>query len=134
MEITEKSAQSYLDQLSDPRKTDILKLVDLFSDITALQPQMWGSIIGFGNLRYEYKSGHSGNMPLIGLANRKQAITLYLSFTIRDCPELKNLGKFTTGKSCLYIKKLADINLNVLEAITHKAIAEALTYDFIQPA
>ena len=83
---------------------------------------MWGSIIGFGKLHYTYKTGRQGDMPQFGIANRKQAITLYMSYHIEQYEALNRLGKYRTGKGCLYIKKLEDVDLNVLYELIVKAI------------
>lgn len=131
MEITHNMIDDFINQIAEPRKKDILTLIELCEKLTHKKPKLWGTIIGFGNLHYTYKTGREGNMPLLGLANRKQAITLYLSYTLDRYQELEHLGKFTIGKSCLYIKKLSDINLDVLETIMRKAIEETLLYDFI---
>lgn len=131
MELTTNTLQEYLDAIKEPRKTDILLILNLFKRLTNMEPHMWGTIIGFGNLHYKYESGREGNMPLIAFSNRKQAITLYLSYTISDYPELEKLGKHKTSKSCLYINKLDDINIDILEEIVKKAIIEARSLDFI---
>ena len=77
---------------------------------------MWGpSIIGFGSYHYKYESGREGDMPIIGFSPRKEALTLYLSSTFDRRDELlQQLGKHKTGKGCLYIRKLADVNLDTL--------------------
>lgn len=131
MEITDTNIKGYISDLEEPRKSDILYLIDLFQDLSNKQAKLWGSIVGFGNLHYKYKTGREGNMPLIGLANRKVAITLYLSYSISEYPELARLGKYKVSKSCLYIKKLSDINLDVLKEIIIKAVNEELDYDTI---
>lgn len=85
-------------------------------EISSEQPVMWGpSIIGFGSVHYRYKSGREGDMPLLGFSPRKSAITVYFSEGFSEyTTELANLGKYTTSVSCLYIKKLTDIDLSVL--------------------
>lgn len=131
MKITEASIDQWIEQIDEPRKDDIITLIDIISTLTHKKPKLWGSIVGFGNLHYRYPSGHEGDMPLVGLANRKQAITLYLSYQIDQYEELQALGKHTHGKGCLYIKKLSDVNLDVLKELIKHAIKDILSYDFI---
>ena len=103
----------------------------MMSKVTQRTPEMWGSIIGFGSVHYTYASGLSGDMPILGLANRKQAITLYLSNDISKFEVLSKLGKFTTGKSCLYIKKLSDIHLDILMELMIEAYHDVMNYPHI---
>lgn len=89
---------------------------------------MWGSsIIGFGSYHYKYASGHEGDAPLVGFSPRKAKISLYLSpdFTDRE-RLLPELGKFTTGKSCVYINKLDDIDVDVLKDLIRRSIESTL--------
>lgn len=131
MEITSNNIDQYVDNLDKNRKDDIVYLIKLFEELSNYKPQLWGSIVGFGNLHYKYASKREGNMPLIGLANRKAAITLYLSYTISEYEDLEKLGKYKVSKSCLYIKKLSDIDINVLKKIIVKSMEETLSYDMI---
>lgn len=131
MEITSNNIDQYVDNLDKNRKDDIVYLINLFEELSNYKPQLWGSIVGFGNLHYKYASKREGNMPLIGLANRKAAITLYLSYTISEYEDLEKLGKYKVSKSCLYIKKLSDIDINVLKKIIIKSMEETLSYDMI---
>jgi hypothetical protein len=109
------------------KKEDSLALLQLFSDITNEQPKMWGSsIIGFGS--YHYKSDRSsqeGNWPLTGFSPRKQSLTLYFMLGFDNYAELLgNLGKYKTSKSCLYINKLADIDMRILEKLVKKSFED----------
>jgi hypothetical protein len=131
LDITNTSIQSYMDQLPKDRYDAITWLINEMKIITAREPKLWGTIIGFGKLYYKYKTGNDGYMPILGLSSRKQAITLYLTFNIEQYEELNTLGKCTYGKGCLYIKKLSDIDLNVLRTLMQKAYVEALSYDFV---
>lgn len=131
MEITNLNINSFIERLDEQRKADIIKLVDLMNKVTNKEPKLWGSIIGFGRLKYVYKSGHSGEMPVVGLASRKQAITLYLSYDINKFINLNKLGKYKTGKGCLYIKKLDDIDINVMRTLIVEAIKDTKNLDFI---
>lgn len=83
--------------------------MQLFKDVSKLKPIMWGTIVGFGNLHYVYKSKREGNMPIIGFANRIQALTLYLSETISDYSLLEQLGKYKTSKACLYCNGIVNL-------------------------
>lgn len=131
MEITNPSIHDFVNLIEEPRKSDILTLIELGKKLTLKEPKLWGTIIGFGNLHYTYKTGHEGDMPLFGLANRKQAITLYISYTLDKYPQLKDLGQYKMGKSCLYIKKLSDINLDTLESLIKDAIKDTMEISFI---
>lgn len=131
MEITSLDVTSFIDEISEPRKTEMTTLINMCQRLTRKIPKLWGTIIGFGSLHYKYKTGHEGDMPIIGLANRKNAITLYLSYDLAQYPELATLGKHTIGKACLYIKRLSDIDLSVLEVLIKKGIQESINYDFV---
>ena len=121
---TKVSVSTFLDQLTDQtRRADARKLVRLMQDATGEKPKMWGpSIIGFGSCHFEYDSGREGDMPLIGFSPRKAATVLYLA-TGESNTLLAKLGKYTSGKSCLYIKKLTDVDQAVLEALVGKSVA-----------
>ncbi len=132
LDVTNQSIESYLDQLSDQRRSDILWLVESMEKIAKRKPKLWGSIIGFGRLYYRYPTGNDGYMPVIALSSRKQAITLYLSFDLEKEPLLKTLGNYTIGKSCLYIKRLDDIDRKVLLAVIQQSYRKTLQYDFVK--
>ena len=132
MMITNQEIKSFIDELSEPRKSEILKLCDIMQKVTKKEPKLWGTILGFGSLHYKYPTGREGDMPIIGLASRKNAITLYLSYDIEKYEELKKLGKYTHGKGCLYIKKLTDVNLNILENLISHAAHDVLNLSFMK--
>jgi hypothetical protein len=92
---------------------------------TGDKPEMWGpSIIGFGTYHYTYESGREGDMPIIGFSPRKPAFVLYNAMSGPDAEKLlAKLGKHTTGKGCLYIKKLADVDQEVLKELVVKSVA-----------
>jgi hypothetical protein len=121
MEVTSKDMKAFLKTVEDKRKDDVLKLIEIGKKITKKEPELWGTMVGFGKVHYKYKTGHEGDMFLFGFANRKQALTLYMSYDINQFEELKDLGKHKTGKGCLYINKLSDVNLEVLEKLIIKA-------------
>lgn len=131
MKPSNNTVETFLDTVEDKRLEDIKTLLALGEKITGKKPKMWGNIVGFGSLHYVYKTGRQGDMPAFGFANRKQALTLYVSYTLEDFKELKDLGKHSIGKSCLYIKKLADVDMDVLETIIRKGLKEIDDYDFI---
>jgi len=132
MNITNLEMQTYLEAISEPRKSEIMTLCDMMEKVTQKKPKLWGSIIGFGSLHYTYKTGHEGDMPILGLANRKQAITLYMSYNIEQYNELIDLGKVTHGKGCLYIKKLSDVNLSVLESLMKQCVKDLMQSPLIK--
>ena len=123
---TKVSVASFIAALTDEtRRADAKALVKLMQAAAGEKPQMWGpSIIGFGSVHYRYDSGREGDMPLIGFSPRKGANVLY---GVAGCSGAKamlaKLGKHTTGKGCLYIKRLADVDLGVLESMVTQAVA-----------
>lgn len=125
-QFTADNVYAYIDDLdNDQKKKDSLALIELMEEATGEPAKMFGpSIIGFGQYHYKYATGHQGDAPLLGFSPRKAAISLYV-FT--GCEEHKHLlegfGKFKMGKACIYIKKLDDINLDVLKNIMQESIA-----------
>lgn len=110
---------------SEQKRNDSRELVRLMEEVSGFQARMWGpSIIGFGTYHYKYASGHEGDAPLLGFSPRKAAISLYVS-TGESGQEhlLKDLGKFTMGKACIYVKKLADINKDFLVELMKSTMA-----------
>ena len=123
---TKLSVAAFIDALTDQTKrADAKALAKLMQSVTGEKPQMWGpSIIGFGSHHYKYDSGREGDMPLAGFSPRKAATVLYIGAGFSDAEALlAKLGKHTTGKGCLYIKKLADVDQNVLETLVVKSVA-----------
>jgi hypothetical protein len=117
---------AFIDTLPDPaRRADAKALVELMQTAAGEKPKMWGpSIIGFGSYHYKYESGREGDMPVIGFSPRKAANVLYGLHGSSDSKALlAKLGKYTTGKGCLYIKKLADVDQLVLGAMAVKSVA-----------
>ncbi|MBL4735982.1 MAG: DUF1801 domain-containing protein [Flavobacteriales bacterium] len=108
---------------TDTKREDALTVLGLMTNITNMEPKMWGaSIIGFGSYHYKYDSGHEGDAPLLGFSPRKANLVLYVLTNFKGQGEmLKKLGKHKTGKVCLYINKLADIDLSILEDIVQNA-------------
>ena len=123
---TRESVEEFIERFADSeqKKKDSFELIKLMKKVTGEEPKMWGpSIVGFGSYHYKYDSGHEGDAPLCGFSPRKSAISLYV-FTGLDSHEdlLENLGKFKTGKACIYVKKLADIDLKAVEKIIKETI------------
>ena len=106
------------------KKEDSLKLIELMKTWSGFEPKMWGpSIIGFGSYHYKYASGHEGDSLLIGFSPRKKAFSLYVYTPSQENTDLlTNLGKFKMGKACIYINKLIDIDLAVLQELCKATI------------
>ena len=123
---TPASVNAFLDTLDDDAKREDSKTVAaLMADITGAPAVMWGtSIVGFGQYHYRYASGREGDFFETGFAPRKRALTLYVmdGFSEYDAL-LSKLGKFTTGKSCLYVKRLADVDQAVLRKLVERSVA-----------
>jgi Domain of unknown function (DU1801) len=110
---------------SADKREDAAAIVRMMQDATGEKPRMWGpSIIGFGEYHYVYESGHGGDAPIVSFSPRKSAIVLYIMPGFSDFEALlSRLGKHTTGKACIYIKKLADIDQAVLKELVIKSVA-----------
>lgn len=124
---TRASVGKYLDAIGDDqRRDDCRSLVDLMRRVTMEPPTMWGtSIVGFGGYHYKYPSGHEGDSCLVGFASRKGDISIYLTAGIEGQQSLlAKLGKHKVGKVCLYVKRLADIDLEILESLVKRSVAE----------
>lgn len=124
---TDASVAAFVKKVPDAQKrADCAAVIELMRAATKTEPKMWGSsIIGFGSYHYKYDSGREGDMPLIGLSPRKQNLVLYIVPGFAEYrKELKKLGSHSTGKSCLYIKRLADIDVPTLKTIVTKSIAK----------
>jgi hypothetical protein len=122
---TQLSVTAFIDTITDEaRRADAKALLKLMQRATGEKPRMWGpSIIGFGTHHFKYESGREGDTPLTGFSPRKAATVLYGATGSSDSEALlAKLGKHTTGKGCLYIKKLADVDSKVLESLVVKAV------------
>jgi Domain of unknown function (DU1801) len=123
---TKLSVGAFIDAITDPvKRADAKALVELMQNSAGEKPKMWGpSIIGFGSYHYKYESGREGDMPIIAFSPRKAATVFYGMTSFPGAAALlAKLGKHTTGKGCLYIKKLADVDQHVLEALMAKSLA-----------
>ncbi len=125
--VTEASVESYLSGIQDEgRRKDCETLARLMARATKQQPKMWGtSIVGFGSYHYKYDSGREGDSCLTGFSSRKGDISVYIVAGFPGREELlARLGKHKVSKGCLYIRKLADVDLEVLERLVVGAAAE----------
>ncbi|MCB0201914.1 MAG: DUF1801 domain-containing protein [Caldilineae bacterium] len=123
--MNDASVDAFLNTVVDERKRqDCFTLVDLMTEATGAQPRMWGdSIVGFGEYHYKYASGREGNWFLAGFAPRKQNLTLYIMSGFDQYDELLGkLGKHSTGKSCLYIKRLDDVDMATLRELVVESV------------
>lgn len=108
--------------IDDQKRKDCFEIAKMMEKATKQKPKMWGpSIVGFGEYHYKYASGHEGDMAIIGFSPRKQNITLYLMENIGNHPSIQKLGKCKTSKACLYIKKLADVDKNILQELINES-------------
>lgn len=123
---TDKNVLEFLEDIAKERKKeDSYKLLALFEEVTQVEPKMWGpSIIGFDSYHYKYASGHEGVAPRLGFApGKSNHLSLYVLMEENDTQKeiLSKLGKHRVGKACLYINKLADIDMDVLKELTEYA-------------
>jgi hypothetical protein len=121
----DQSVDRFLEGLADPQqRQDSLEIIAMMREVTSFEPKMWGtSIIGFGNYHYRYASGREGDMPIIGFSPRKQNMTLYLTEGFEESGALlERLGKHKTGKSCLYIKRLSDVDRATLRELVERSV------------
>jgi len=123
---TPQKVSEFIDGIEDRRKRDDCReLLKLMREVTGNRAKMWGpGIVGFGSYHYKYESGREGDFFLTGFSPRKQALTIYLISGFEPHPELmKKLGKFKTGKSCLYVKCLDNIDRGVLAQLVTDSVA-----------
>ena len=119
-QVTAVSPKDFLTGVEpERRRAEGLELLEFFERVTGLQPKMWGpSMVGFGRYHYRYESGREGDAMITGFSPRKSALTLYIMPGYRDLSEkLARLGKHKIGRSCLYINRLSDVDMAVLEEI-----------------
>lgn len=125
----EQSVEGFLNKVENEKKReDSFTVLELMKEVTGLEPKMWGdAIVGFGQCHYKYASGREGDMPLVGFSPRKQNLTLYvLSGAEGEDALLQKLGKHTIGKSCLYLKKLADVDQGTLRELIRQCVEHSL--------
>ena len=121
--LSTESVEAFLNTVEHEKKRqDCFKILEIMKSITKAAPKMWGkSIIGFGSYHYKYESGREGDWFLTGFSPRKQNLTIYLMTGFND-PLMEDLGKYKTGKSCLYIKQLEDIDTVLLKQLIINSI------------
>ena len=131
--VTTKNPYEFIDEWVDneQKRKDSHALIAMMKKITGHEPKMWGpTMIGFGDWHYVSPSGREGDWFSMGFSPRKAAISLYITMDASAYPEItKNLGKFTVGKGCIYVKRLSDINLDTLETLITVSY-EALKKDY----
>ena len=123
--VNNASVKKFLESVKDEQKrTDSFKVLAMMKKITKEKPKMWGpSIVGFGKYHYKYASGHEGDMCITGFSPRKNALTIYiLPGLLKYDLLMKRLGRHKTGVSCLYIKKLEDVDLKVLKELISESV------------
>ncbi|HEU4835296.1 MAG TPA: DUF1801 domain-containing protein [Pyrinomonadaceae bacterium] len=128
---TNQSVKDFLNKISDEeRRADCFQVAKIMEEITGEKPKMWGpSIVGFGTYRYKYASGHEGDWPVAAFSPRKKDLTVYLMMGFAKRGELmEKLGKHSTGKSCLYIKRLSDIHVPTLKKLIKMSIKDLQEY------
>ncbi|MFC3562130.1 DUF1801 domain-containing protein [Pedobacter jamesrossensis] len=123
----ESSVTSFLNTVTDEEKrNDSFELIKIFEEASSFKAKMWGNaIVGFGSYHYKYESGREGDAPLAGFSPRKDSFALYISLQIKDREELlAEFGKHKTGKSCVYIKKLSDVDVHILKKMIINSIKQ----------
>ncbi len=121
---TDQSVAAFLDAIPDAgRRQDALAIRDMMREVTGAEPRMWGgSIVGFGDYHYKYASGREGDWFRVGFSPRKQNLTLYLTYGYEQHADvLARLGKYKTGKACLYINRLRDVDMAALRELVERA-------------
>ncbi|CAN7395524.1 DUF1801 domain-containing protein [Rossellomorea sp. LjRoot5] len=121
----DESVIEFIEGVENPKKKeDAYRLLDIFSEATGFEAKMWGaSIIGFGSYHYKYKTGHEGDAPLVGFSPRKSKISLYFATGDSEREKLlESFGKHTSGKGCVYINKVADVDETVLKQLIHQSV------------
>jgi len=119
------SVDAFIDSVEDEEKRrDCLQIMKMMKQAARAEPKMWGtSIVGFGNYHYKYASGREGDWMLTGFSPRRQNITLYIMTGFERYRDLlKKLGKHTSGVSCLYIKRLKDVDVKVLKELVSESV------------
>lgn len=122
---TDRSVIEFIEGVDHPKKReDAYKLLDIFTETSGYEAKMWGpSIIGFGRYHYKYPTGHEGDAPLVGFSPRKAKISLYFATGDTEREQLlEKFGKHTSGKACVYINKLDDIDVDVMKELIHQSI------------
>ena len=123
--VNDQPVLDFLNRIeNDSRRQDCLTVMQLMQEVTGEAPRMWGeSIVGFGSYHYRYASGREGDWMEVAFSPRKQNLTLYMMGGFEGYEDLRGqLGKIKNGKGCLYVNKLADINLDVLREMVKQSV------------
>lgn len=123
--VNDASVEDFLNAVAHPvKKADSFILLEIMTEVTGVAPKMWGdSIVGFDSYHYVYASGREGDWPMVGFSPRKQNISLYIMPGFVNFDDLlKKLGKHKTSKACLYINKLADVDLDILKELIQQSV------------
>ncbi|GGG08443.1 hypothetical protein GCM10011344_06240 [Dokdonia pacifica] len=123
--VNDASVEDFLNAVAHPvKKADSFILLEMMTAVTGVAPKMWGdSIVGFDSYHYVYASGREGDWPMVGFSPRKQNISLYIMPGFVNFDDLlKKLGKHKTSKACLYINKLADVDLDILKELIQQSV------------
>lgn len=121
------SVEAFLNAVPDEKKrADAFRVLAIMREETGEEPRMWGSsIIGFGSLHYKYASGREGDQPLVGFSPRKANLALYITSDFdRYGALMERLGKFSTGKACLYVKRLSDVDETTLRELVRQSVED----------
>lgn len=133
---TKESVNEFIGKVADEkRRTDCRAIIKLMTEATGAKPEMWGpSIVGFGRYHYKYESGREADWMITGFSPRKSDLTLYLMGGFDRVPDLmKRLGKHKTGKGCLYLKNLDEVDLDVLRELVDQSVARLSDKRIDQP-
>ena len=128
---TNESVKDFLNQIPEPeRRADCFEVAKIMEEITGEKPKMWGpSIVGFGSYRYKYASGREGDWPMTSFSPRKKDLTLYIMMGFEKHADLmEKLGKHSTSKSCLYIKRLSDVHIPTLKKLIKIGVKDLKAY------
>ena len=128
---TNQSVKEFLNEISEPeRRADCFAVAQIMEEISGEKPKMWGpSIVGFGSYHYKYASGREGDWPMMGFSPRKKDLTLYIMMGFeRHADLMEKLGKHSTGKSCLYIKRLSDVHIPTLKKLIKIGLKDLKQY------
>ncbi|MEN3327242.1 MAG: hypothetical protein V7638_2049 [Acidobacteriota bacterium] len=128
---TNQNVKEFLNEISEPeRRADCFAVAQIMEGISGEKPKMWGpSIVGFGSYRYKYASGREGDWPMMGFSPRKKDLTLYIMIGFEKHADLmEKLGKHSTGKSCLYIKRLSDVHIPTLKKLIKIGLRDLKEY------
>jgi hypothetical protein len=128
---TNESVKEFINKIADEeRRADCFEVAKIMEEVTGEKPKMWGpSIVGFGSYHYKYESGREGDWPVAAFSPRKKDLTVYLMMGFEKHHELmQKLGKHSTSKSCLYIKRLSDIHTPTLKKLIRASVKQLKSY------